>query len=233
MKAQKRNGKVTADELLKQFDKLKNELFIADVQFELFVGLRKAGPNHKEEFRCSPLFWDYTVQAHITMVILRLCRIYDTDDKTFSLPIFLKTIEANSHLFSKEAFIERNKNSSNLEWMLKYPRELNLKGLKEAQKRCDPSNPIVKNLLVLRHHFIAHTNYKLAFSGAEIFQQKYPLPFRDIKKLIRDGINIVNAYGSTFGTSYFSGTEGTNYPVHDYEFILDALKVQVEKIYGH
>ncbi|MGA2030441.1 MAG: hypothetical protein ABSG87_10260 [Verrucomicrobiota bacterium] len=171
MKAQKRNGKVTADELLKQIEKLQNELFTTDVQFELFVGLRKAGPNYKEEFRCSSLFWDYTVQAHITMVILRLCRIYDTDDKTFSLPIFLKTVEANSLLFSKEAFIERNKNSPNLERLAKYPRELNLKGLNEAQKSCSPSNPIVKNLLVLRHHFIAHTNYNLAFSGAEIFNK--------------------------------------------------------------
>jgi hypothetical protein len=55
------------------------------------------------------------------------------------------------------------------------------------------------------------------------------LPFRDIKKLIQDGFTIVNGYGGTFGASYFSGTKGTNYPVDDYQFILDALKSRLEK----
>jgi hypothetical protein len=232
MKAQKRNVKVTADELLKQIEKLQNELFATDVQFELYVGLRKAAPNYKEAFRYAPLFWDYTVQAHITMVILRLCRIYDTDDKTFSLPIFLKTLETNRHLFTKEAFIERNKNHPDVEWMTTFPRELDLKGLKDAQKNCSSKNIIVRNLLLMRNHFVAHTNYRFAFSGAEVFQQKYPLPFRDIKKLIHDAINIVNAYGGVFGASYYSGLEDTNYPVHDYQFILDAAKERVEKIDG-
>jgi hypothetical protein len=82
----------------------------------------------------------------------------------------------------------------------------------------------------MRHHFFAHTNYKLAFSGAEAFQQKYPLPFRDIKKLIQEGFDVVNGYGGTFGAAHFSGVEGTNYPVHDYQFILDASKERLEKI---
>ena len=203
---------------------LQNELFATDVQFELYVGLRKAAPNYKRVFRNSPLFWDYTVNAHITMVVLRLCRLYDTDDKTLSLPIFLKTIETNANLFSKESFIERNKQASNLEWLLEYPRELDLKTLKGAQKHCSSENLAVRNLLLMRNHFVAHTNHNLAFDGAAAFQQKYPLPFRDIKKLIEDGFQIVNQFGGTFGAAHFSGTEGTNYPVHDYQFILDSLK---------
>jgi hypothetical protein len=59
---------------------------------------------------------------------------------------------------------------------------------------------------------------------AHNFQKKYPLLFRDIKKLIEDGFQIVNGYGGTFGASHFSVTKGTNYPVHDYQFILDSLK---------
>ena len=108
MKAQKKNSKATAEELLEQIKRLQNDLFVSDAQFELFVGLRKAAPNYREELRYSGFFWQYTIEAHITMVILRLCRIYDIDEKTFSLPVFLKTVEANSHLFTKEAFIERN-----------------------------------------------------------------------------------------------------------------------------
>src|SRR5271170_859538 len=90
-----RNKKVTADELEKQIKTLQNELFVADVQFELQVGLRKAGPDFEKAFRVSPLFWNYTFDAHIGMVVLRLCRIYYADENTLSLPIFLKNIESN------------------------------------------------------------------------------------------------------------------------------------------
>jgi hypothetical protein len=33
----------------------------------------------------------------------------------------------------------------------------------------------------------------------------------------------------TFEAAYFSGVEGTNYPVHDYQFILDNLKKRRRK----
>lgn len=76
----------------------------------------------------------------------------------------------------------------------------------------------------MRHHFLVHTNFALAFSGAERFQEKYKLAFKDIKKLIQNGIATVNEYAQIFGASYFSGTDGTNYPIHDYKFTLDVLK---------
>lgn len=232
MKAQRTNGKVTAGELENQIRRLQDDLFDSDVQFELFVGLRKAAPSYKEELQCSGLFWQYTIEAHITIVILRLCRIYDTDEKTFSLPAFLKTIEMNGHLFTKEAFIERKKDSPHLESLLEWPRELDFERLKEAQFRCSPNNPIVKNLLLVRHHFVAHTNHKLAFRGAEAFQRKFPLPFKDIKGLIQNGFETVNVYASLFGAAHMPGVNETNYPVDDFQFVLDAMKDRFQKLYA-
>src|ERR1039458_5048153 len=89
------NRKVTPKQLLEQIEKLRNELFVTDVQFQLYVGLRKAAPNYKEEIRAAPLFWDYTMRAHIDMVVLRLCQLYDPYTKTISLPNFVLPIEAN------------------------------------------------------------------------------------------------------------------------------------------
>lgn len=123
--------KATADEIFGQIKRLQNELFETDVQFELYAGLRKSAPDYVDEFKLSRLFWDYTLTAHINMVVLRLCRIYDTHDQAFSLPIFLKTVESNSHLFDKEAYLERNKDNPNLEWLAQYPRGINLEDLKE------------------------------------------------------------------------------------------------------
>ena len=215
--------------MLEQIEKLRNELFVTDVQFQLYVGLRKAAPNYKEEIRSTPLFWDYTMRAHIDMVVLRLCRLYDPDSKTISLPNFVLTIEANRELFSKAAFIERNKDSANLEWALKYNRDLSPKFIEEAEKICSSKNPLVKNLLIVRNHFVAHLNHELTFGDAELFQKRFPLHFKDIEKLIEDGLGLLNSASSIFGGSVFDGTKGTNYPFDDFKFILETLKMCLKK----
>lgn len=219
-----KNRKVSPKHLLEQIDKLRNELFVTDVQFQLFVGLRKAAPNYKEEIRATPLFWDYTMRAHIDMVVLRLCRLYDPDSKTISLPNFVLTVEANRELFSKAAFIERNKDNPGFEWLVKYNRDLSPQFIEEARKNCSSKNPLVKNLLIMRSHFVAHLNHELTFGDAELFQKKFPLHFKDIEKLIKDGFDLLNDISSVFGGSYFSGLEGSNYPVDDFKFILETLK---------
>jgi hypothetical protein len=227
-----KNRKVTPDQLLKQIEKLRDELFVTDVQFQLFVGLRKAAPNYKEEIRATPLFWDYTMRAHIDIVVLRLCRLYDPDSKTISLPNFVLTVEANRDLFSRAAFIERNKSSPNLERALKYNRDLSPKFLEETEQICSPKNPLVKNLLIVRNHFVAHLNHELTFGDAELFQKKFPLHFKDIDKLIKDGFSLLNGVSSVFGGSNFSGLEGSNYPVDDFKFILESLKKRLKKRQG-
>ena len=219
-----KNRKVTSKQLLEQIEKLRNELFVTEVQFQLFVELKKAAPNYKEEIRATPLFWDYTMRAHIDMVVLRLCRLYDPNGETISLPNFVLTIEASRELFSKAAFIERNKDSANLEWALKYNRDLSSKFLEEAKKNCGSKNPLVKNLLIMRNHFVAHLNHKLTFGDAELFQKRFPLHFKDIEELIRNGFNLLDDVSSIFGGSVFGGTKGTNYPFDDFKFILEKLK---------
>jgi len=137
-------------------------------------------------------------------------------------PFFNKllTIEANRELFSKAAFTERNKGNPNLDWLEKYDRDLNQKFLKEAKKICGSQNLLVKNLLIMRNHFVAHLNHKLTFGEVDLFQKKFPLHFKDIEKLIKDGFGLLNSISSIFGGSYFSGLEGSNYPVDDFKFTL-------------
>ena len=164
------------------------------------------------------------MRAHIDMVVLRLCRLYDSDSKTISLPNFVLTVEANRVLFSKTAFIDRNKNNPHLEWLEKYNRDLSPKFMEEAKKNFSSKNPIVKNLLIMRNHFVAHLNHELTFGDAELFQKKYPLHFKDIEELIRNGFDLLNSVSSIFGGSFFDGTRGTNYPFDDFKLILETLK---------
>jgi hypothetical protein len=228
----KNNRKVTPKQFVEQIEKLRNELFVTDVQFQLYVSLKKTIPSYKDEIRATPLFWDYTMRAHIDMVVLRLCRLYDPDSETISLPNFILTIEANLDLFSKAAFVERNKDSANLEWALQYNRDLNPKFLEEAKKNCSSKNPVVKNLLAMRNNFVAHLNHELTFGDAELFQKKYPLHYKDIEKLIKDGLGLLNDISSVFGGSYFSGLEGSNYPFDDFKFILETVKKHLKRQEG-
>ena len=132
----------------------------------------------------------------------------------------LRTLEANPELFTKAAYIERNKSHPNLGGLATYPRELNIKWLEKAKEFCSTENPLVKNLLILRHHFLAHSNYKVTFGNAELFQKEHALPFRDIRGLIHDGFDFVNSIASTFGASVFPESANTSYPVHDYNSFL-------------
>jgi len=60
------------------------------------------------------------------------------------------------------------------------------------------------------------------------FHKRYPLHFRDIEKLIKDGFLIVNKYAEIFGAAYFPDSKSTNYPVNDYQIILDLLWAHVQ-----
>jgi hypothetical protein len=227
-----KNRKITAKQLLDQIEKLRNELFVTDVQFQLFVELKKSAPTYKEEIRAAPLFWDYTMRAHIDMVVLRLCRLYDPDSKTISLPNFVLTVEANRELFSMPAFIERNKNSPNFERQVKYNRDLSPKFYEEAEQIYSSKNPLVKNLRMVRNNFVAHLNHELTFGDAELFQKKFPLHFKDIEKLIENGFSLLNSVSSIFGGSAFDGIKGTSYPFDDFKFVLETIKMRLKRREG-
>lgn len=224
MKTRNADGKISPDDLLKQIKTLQHQLFEADVQFALYEKLRKTLPDYKEEYYCSPVFWTFTQFAHITMVALRLSRIYDTDGRSFSLPAFLKTIEANGHLFNKKAFMERNADNPNLNRLLRYPKEINSMRLTEHQNMCSDANPTVKKLLINRHNLLAHTSLEVYSTGEKAFQQKFPLSGRDIKTLIENGFLIVDGYAQLFGAPHSPSQKGTDYPFDDFLPIFDAVR---------
>ena len=229
MKNQKKDRKVSPAELLKQIDTLQKELFTTNVQFELFVGLKKSGPGYKDEFNLSPRFWSYTFDAHINMVVLRLCRIYDADEKTMSLPKFLRTVEENSDQFNEKAYRERNKDHPMVGRLATYQRSFDSEQLEKDKIFCSNKNPIVKQLFIWRNNIVAHFNYEEAFGKKMEFHKRYPLLFRDIEELIKSGLKIVNYYGHLFGEADMPESNSTNYPVNDFQIILDLLWAHCER----
>jgi AbiU2 len=54
---------------------------------------------HEEDFKFSPYFWHYTVQAYYETALIRLHRIYDQNKESFNLHRLLITVRDNKQIF--------------------------------------------------------------------------------------------------------------------------------------
>jgi hypothetical protein len=63
---------VTADDLSKQIKALERELFNARVHFDIYIGVGREWDKHIRDVRNSPVFWHFTMKAHIDTTVLGL-----------------------------------------------------------------------------------------------------------------------------------------------------------------
>jgi|GEM_PF-2127877 len=189
---------VSAEELAKNIVLVQKEFIVADTQYNIHKELLKAIPDYDPAFQISHNFWNYTFDAHINMVVLRLCKLYDTDDATMALPQLLEVIEQNQNYFNEKAFRERHETNPNLDRLCEFPRSLDVKDLENDKSWCNHENPCVKRLVILRNYVIAHANYKV-IKGENKVTEKFPLTRGNIETLITKGLSIVNKYANIFG----------------------------------
>jgi len=225
-----RGKKVSAEELERQIKYLQRELFNAKVHFDIFMGLREAWSENIKGIQCSPAFWQFTMEAHMSIAIVRLCRIYDVHQSALHLLKFLHTVEANSDLFSEEVFRDRHKGREGLDWLAKYSRSLSSEQLEADKAFCNPNSPLVGGLLRWRDFKIAHSNYAETVNAMTEFHTRFPLPFENIKALIDRGFSIVNSYSGLLNATTFS-EQFASQQERDFQFVLDALKTHLRITY--
>jgi hypothetical protein len=219
----KRVKLITADDLSKQIKVLQNQLFNAKAHFDIYMGLRRDWNKYIHEIQNSPIFWQFTMRAHIDTAFLYLCRAYDSDERALHLSAFLENIAKNPGLFCEAAFRDRHKARPGLDGLARHTRNLNLKQLSEDRDFCDRKNPLIANFLRWRNNLVAHFNYEEAVVVQQPLHKRHPLPFEDIKKLIDEGLDIVNRYyglldAATYSNTFFSYQEA------DYLYILKSLR---------
>jgi hypothetical protein len=84
----------------------------------------------------------------------------------------------------------------------------------------EDSNPLVKNLMMWRHLFVAHRDTGKLLKGIALGEQ-YPLTFTDVQTLLDNGLRIVNRYSILFiATSHVSAIIGHD----DYLKVLEAIR---------
>ncbi len=202
-----------------------DQLFTANVHFQIATGLRKSWREYYPEAIQAHVFWRYTIHAHETMAILGLCRVYDNtrtaDRRCLTLRRLITTVEVNRGVFQESEFRKRLKENPHVDSLARHFAKLDEQKLGEDMAFCD--GDIVKRLIELRHKLVAHLNYEYAIGKERDFFEKDPLPISDIQTLIDRGFETVNRYLGNFITTTHSDRLASQQD-QDYLIVLKALR---------
>ena len=201
------------------------EITQAQDHFRLHQDLKAARDGeYAKEFNESQTFWYLTQRAHLDATLQRLCKAYDQNSRSLNLRNLLDTIEANQHHFDEADFRERLKDNPFVESLAEMARRPDRAQLQKDKRAVnEASNPLVKNLMMWRHLFIAHRDAGKLLKGVAL-GEKYPLTFMDVESLLDEGAHIVNRYGILFiAQSHSRAMVGHD----DYLRVLEAVRAEL------
>jgi hypothetical protein len=215
----------SSEEFRRLLTALLDDLVDARFHFTLHQNLSKVGEEYAMEIAQSPTFWGLTLSAHMDAVMLRLCRAYDTYEHTaLNLRNLLDTVRANLSIFDEPNFRERLKGNlfvDSLAADLKRPDHAQLE--KDIEAVSD-SDPLVCNLVMWRHNYVAHRNSHFTLNPKK-FDSQYPLLFTEIDVLLDRALEIGNRYSLLFDASaHATLMVGRD----DYLNVLKAVREHVE-----
>ena len=187
------------------------------------MSLAREWNKHIRDIQNSPVFWQFTMKAHIDAAVVYLCRVYDSHKSALHISKFLKTVEENSHLFCESEFRRRHAANPHLDGLAQIPRRINLKELSHDQAFCSKDNLLIKNLRLWRNNFVAHFNFDEAVNQTVPMDQRQPLLFEHIKMLIDGGHDILNRYSSLLDAKTYSD-QFVSPQRSDYSYVLKSLR---------
>jgi AbiU2 len=183
-----------------QIKGLIDQLFYANLHFQIGTGLRQSWREYYPEIIQAFVFWQYTIQAHDTMAVLALCRVYDNsrvaDKQSLTLRRFITTVENNPTVFHATEFRKRlanNPSVNSLSQRLQPPHAAQI-----AKDKANCEDQRVKDLCDRRNKLIAHSDYDFTIGKNKDYYNKHPLPYSDIQLLIDRGFDILNRYSGIF-----------------------------------
>lgn len=211
-------------EFKRLLEALADELIDARDHFRLHQDLDASIPKYQAEFNQSAAFWTFTLSAHMDATLLRLCKAYDLYEGKPSLNLrnLLETIEANLHFFDEPNFRERLQNNPFVDSLAADTRKPDPGQLQKDLASAGSGDASVKKLTVWRNNYFAHRSRSSALDPKG-FSSQHPILFSEIEALIDNGLSVVNRY-----SSLFSATVHTSLPIKDYEYLLDAVRRDLE-----
>ena len=169
-------------------------------------------------------FWSLTLEGALTMCLQALCRAFDQEKTGLHLVNWLRTIEANSHLFSETNFRERLKENSFVESLAAETKQPDPNVLKSDIEACSAKDPLVRTLVIHRGNRIAHRNAKNIVEEFDI-DTDHPLGYSEIETLIDRAVSVLNRYSAMFdANTYSTSMIGED----DYEYVIESIKGQIQ-----
>ncbi len=225
------------EEFKKLLDALSEDLLNAGHHFRLYRNLEESMEKYETERKQCSAFWELTINAHLEVSLLYLCRAYDNKNndggkKALSLKELINIIRKNTDLFQISNLQERFKSHDFpdilvpvLNEQLKQDLQNNTihDQLNEDGIFVGNNNSLVKKLTILRGHFIAHRNI-----GQTLKDSLDPLTTEEVETLIEKGLEICNRYRALF--------DGSNKLLHlisgedDYKMILKYIRIGLKAI---
>jgi AbiU2 len=203
------------------------ELVDANIAFKMHTDLIAAYESEGgDAMRQAWRFWSLTIQGHLDSAVLRLCRIYDQDDKNLGLRGFIHTIKSNPHLFSKEQFAARMAGRDHAERLI-----ADFAPLDSQQIEVDmayvtrATNPAVDRLIAIRHNYYSHRNAKDVVADRAV-SERYPHMRDEVGELLKVGLAIVNLYSMLFELNTWSARIIGH---DDYHYVLRAAQERLDR----
>lgn len=158
---------------------------------------------HEEDFKFSPYFWHYTLQAYYETALIPLHRIYDQNNESFNLHRLLLTVRNNQGMFDATEVRKRRAADPHADDLIRAIGPLDLSQLNRDIEFSSEANPKVANLKHWRDRVTFHKDERELFRQKP-FEQEHPLPLADVDELLSEAFRILNRYAQYFNTTQYS-----------------------------
>lgn len=213
-----------SDEFRRLLEALAYEVGTANIHWKLYRDLHAALDVDRIVRTQSQTFWYLTLSAHAFAAIHSLSRAYDQNPRSLHLLSWLKTIEANLHLFDIAEFKIRLAGNPFVDSLAEDFRMPDPAQLAQDIALCSIIDPKVTALVQHRSNIGAHTNARMTAKGRSPAQE-FGIPIEDFEVLLDRAHEIVNRYSILF----IAGSYSRQIIGHDdYRYIFHAVKTTVE-----
>lgn len=187
-----------SDEFERLLNRLATDVVDAAIFNRLSTDIDASTKEFWREFAQSPTFWALTRSAYVEVVLIRLIRVYDTDQRAVSLQSWLGTIRGNLHFFGAGS------GACSPDVVLRGAEPPDADEFNRDIASVTPAtDPLVKKLTILRGNIIAHTNAADVVDGCRL-EDRFPLTFAEIDSLVSRAVAILNRYSILFKRAVWS-----------------------------
>ena len=159
----------SAEEFKRLLEGLAFDVGSANIHWRLYRNVHAAlGEDEGIVWQQSQTFWHLTLNAHTFAALQCLARAFDQNQNSLHLLSWLRTIQANLHLFTVEEFKKRLSGNPFAESLAEYPRAPDPTQLAQDIASCSVSDPRVKALVLHRGNITAHRNARTTAAGRSL-----------------------------------------------------------------